>query len=264
MNDSSADHEASNRTSDTAASGLNLRPAADLSPSDARLQERISRFCQPIPRSVRLIAISKTLPASTIRLAYAAGLRDFGESRIQEAAVKQAELADLPDLTWHLIGRLQSNKAQKALELFDWIHSVDSLALAQRLDRLAAAAPDRASPQICLQVKLREDPSKTGWSRSLLLQEFAALQQLRHLRLRGLMVIPPYGSPETAQIFQEAKVLLTQLQAAYPEPRSPDHPEAPFDQLSMGMSDDYGLAIQAGATMIRPGRALFGDRPAAL
>jgi PLP dependent protein len=263
MNDCSADHE----SRDAAASEPLLRPDADRpapdasidAATDARLQDRIAHFCQPLPRSVRLIAISKTLPASTIRVAYAAGLRNFGESRIQEAAAKQAELADLPDLTWHLIGRLQSNKAQKALELFDWIQSVDSLALAQRLDRLAAEAPDRPCPQICLQVKLREDPSKTGWSRALLLQEFAALQQLRHLHLRGLMVIPPYGSPETVQIFQEAKALLTQLQAACAA-----RPASPFDQLSMGMSDDYGLAIQAGATMIRPGRALFGDRPAAL
>jgi PLP dependent protein len=228
-------------------------PDARWAPTDqqADLQDRIAQFCQQIPRSVRLIAISKTLPASTIRVAYAAGLRDFGESKVQEAAAKQAELADLPDLTWHLIGRLQSNKAQKALELFDWIHSVDSLALAQRLDRLAEGRP---APQICLQVKLRDDPSKTGWSQSGLLTDFPALCELPHLRLRGLMVIPPYGSAETPQIFQEAKALLDQLQAS-------GHPPD-FDQLSMGMSDDYALAIQTGATMIRPGRALFGDRSA--
>jgi PLP dependent protein len=223
---------------------------------DPALQTRIIDFCQQIPRSVRLIAVSKTLPASTIRVAYAAGLRDFGESKVQEAAAKQAELADLPDITWHLIGRLQSNKAQKALELFDWIQSVDSLALAQRLDRLAAdraVQGDASPPQICLQVKLRDDPGKTGWSRSDLLHDFPALQQLGHLRLRGLMVIPPYGSAETPQIFQEAKALLAQLQA--------DDSGAEFDQLSMGMSDDYALAIQSGATMIRPGRALFGERP---
>jgi PLP dependent protein len=214
------------------------------------LQAHIADFWAQIPRSVRLIAISKTLPASTIRVAYAAGLRDFGESKVQEAAAKQAELADLPDLTWHLIGRLQSNKAQKALERFGWIHSVDSLALAQRLDRLAQGRP---APQICLQVKLRDDPTKTGWSRSDLLKDFPTLQQLGHLRLRGLMVIPPYGSAETPQIFQEAKSLLEKLQA--------DCLCAEFDQLSMGMSDDYALAIQAGATMIRPGRALFGERP---
>lgn len=218
--------------------------------TDPMLQARIADFWAQIPRSVRLIAISKTLPASTIRVAYAAGLRDFGESKVQEAAAKQAELADLPDLTWHLIGRLQSNKAQKALDLFGWIHSVDSLALAQRLDRLAQGRP---APQICLQVKLRDDPTKTGWSRSDLLQDFPTLQQLGHLRLRGLMVIPPYGSAETPQIFQEAQSLLEELQANWPS--------AEFDQLSMGMSDDYALAIQSGATMIRPGRALFGERP---
>src|SRR4028118_2258788 len=114
------------------------------------IAERIANIRQQLPAGVRLIAVTKQVPVDAMREAYAAGIRDFGESRIQEAELKQSQLQDLPDITWHLIGHLQSNKARKALEQFHWIHSCDSLNLAQRLNRLAAELSLR--PKVCLQV----------------------------------------------------------------------------------------------------------------
>jgi PLP dependent protein len=217
--------------------------------------QRIQTFRHDIPEGVRIIAVTKTMPADAIRAAYAAGIRDVGESRVQEAIAKQAELTDLTDLTWHFIGHLQSNKALKALETFSWIQSVDSLKLAQRLDRLVQENPQVAPIHICLQVRLRTDPTKSGWEKQELLAALPELDRLTHIYICGLMVIPPFGLPEseTAAIFQEAQNLATQI-------RSQSWHHLKITQLSMGMSDDYPLAIQAGATMIRPGRSLFGDR----
>lgn len=115
------------------------------------INERITQIRASLPPSVRLIAVTKQMPTEVIRAAYAAGIRDFGENRIQEAASKKAQLHDLPDITWHFIGHLQANKAKKALEQFQWIHSVDNLKLAQRLDQLAQQLG--VNPQVCLQVK---------------------------------------------------------------------------------------------------------------
>jgi PLP dependent protein len=216
------------------------------------LVQTITEFRQTIPASVRIIAVTKTQPIAAIVDAYAAGIRDIGESRIPEALEKQAELADrLPDLTWHLIGRLQTNKARKALELFEWIHSIDSLKLAQTLDRIASEN-GRPTPQICLQVKLQADPQKTGWTIEELMADLPALDQLTHIQIRGLMVIPPRESDVVA-LFAAAKALQTTLQ-------SQSWQRIQLDQLSMGMSNDYQCAIAAGATMIRPGSILFGDR----
>jgi PLP dependent protein len=217
--------------------------------------QRIQTFRQDIPAEVRIIAVTKTMPADAIRAAYAAGIRDVGESRVQEAIAKQAELTDLTDLTWHLIGHLQSNKALKALETFNWIQSVDNLKLAQRLDRLVQENPHLGPIHVCLQVRLRPDPTKSGWEQQELLASLPELDRLTHIHICGLMVIPPFGLPEseTAAIFQEAQNLATQI-------RAQSWQNLQISQLSMGMSDDYPLAIQAGATMIRPGRSLFGDR----
>lgn len=215
--------------------------------------QRLLQMREAIPDTVRLIAVTKQVSVEAMRAAYAAGLRDFGESRIQEAAGKQAALQDLTGVTWHLIGHLQHNKAQKALEQFQWIHSVDSLKLAQRLDRLAAGLPQ--PPQICLQVKLLPDPNKFGWTVPELLAELPQLDQLTHLQVRGLMAIAPLGltPDETLHLFMQVKELADSIgQKSWQRIR--------MDQLSMGMSDDYPLAIQAGATMIRLGRILFGDR----
>lgn len=217
----------------------------------ATLQDHISEFCNKIPANVRIIAVTKTVSVEAMRAAYAAGIRDFGENRIQEAEAKRAELRDLTDVTWHFIGHLQSNKAQRAIELFDWIQSVDSLKLAQRLDRLAGER--NRKPQICLQVKLRTDPNKAGFSVTELWEAVPQLEALKNLQIRGLMVIPPIDleSAETSELFQQAKELGEKIRS---------QTALSIDQLSMGMSDDYAIAIQAGATMIRPGRVLFGAR----
>jgi PLP dependent protein len=217
------------------------------------LQERIQKFRQTIPDTVRVIAVTKQVSVEAMRAAYAAGLRDFGENRVQEAETKQEQLKDLKDVTWHLIGHLQSNKAQRAIELFQWIQSVDSLKLAQRLDRLAQDHPTK--PQICLQVKLLPDPNKAGWTAPELFADLPHLNDCKNLDIQGLMTIPPAGlaPDEIGDVFkQTGKLAETIAQQSLPNIR--------MHQRSMGMSDDYLLAIQAGATMIRPGRILFGDR----
>jgi PLP dependent protein len=215
--------------------------------------ERIALLRQTIPPQVRIIAVTKTVPTPLMREAYEAGLRDFGESRVQEALQKQEELADLQDIVWHFIGHLQRNKAKQALQQFQWLHSVDNLALAQRLNFLAAEL--NKFPQICLQVKLRDDPSKFGWSSEALFQDLDALQQCHHLDIKGLMTILPFGlAPADAlTVFQETAVIAQAIR---------QHPTTylPLSELSMGMSGDYPLAIQAGATLIRLGQILFGDR----
>jgi PLP dependent protein len=214
---------------------------------------RISSITSQLPPSVRLIAVSKTVPAEIIRVAYAAGIRDFGENRIQETAAKQVELADLPDITWHLIGNIQSNKAKKALQLFPWIHSVDSLAIAQRLDTLAAEL--KVKPQICLQVKILPDPTKFGWSPTQLLADLPALKNLNNLQFQGLMTIPPVGLDDSQiiDVFNNTSILAQQLKLR-------NFANMPMTELSMGMSGDYHLAIDAGATMVRLGTILFGTR----
>lgn len=223
-------------------------------PSCDRISQRIADLRQTLSTSVKLIAVTKQVSPTAMREAYAAGVRDFGESRIQEAEAKQAELADLKDVTWHLIGHLQANKAQKALQLFQWIHSVDSLKLAQRLDRLAASLPEK--PNVCLQVKLLPDPTKHGWSAADLITDLPELNQLQSLQIRGLMTIAPLGlrDDELLNLFEQTAQLATTIQNQH-------WPQVQMQELSMGMSGDYKLAVQAGATMIRVGRSLFGDRP---
>lgn len=217
------------------------------------IAQRIALIRQQLPASVRLIAVTKQVPVAAMREAYNAGIRDFGESRIQEATSKQQQLQDLPDITWHLIGSLQSNKAKKALELFEWIHSVDSLKLAQRLDRLAQELS--CQPQVCLQVKLLSDPNKSGWTVSELFADLPSLNQCRHLQIRGLMSIPPLEltDAEILNFFEQTHQLADKI-------RQQNFSHIQMDVLSMGMSEDYNLAVQAGATMVRLGRILFGDR----
>lgn len=224
----------------------------DLSQSSCR--DRIAEIRQTLPDSVRLIAVTKQVSVATMRDAYAAGVRDFGESKVQEAEAKQLELKDLPDITWHLIGHLQSNKARKALELFQWIHSVDSLALAQRLHQLAGSLAHK--PQIFLQVKMELDDHKFGWNSSQLLADLPVLNTCTHLQIQGLMTILPRNltSKESLNIFQNVGTLALSI-------AQQNLPYIKMVHLSMGMSEDYRLAIQAGATMIRLGRILFGDRP---
>jgi hypothetical protein len=217
------------------------------------IADRIAQIRQTLPPNVRLIAVSKQVSIAAMQAAYDAGIRDFGESRVQEAEAKQAQLPDWSDVTWHLIGHLQANKANKAVRLFHWIHSVDNLKLAQRLDQLAAQL-DHA-PQICLQVKIVPDPNKFGWTIAELLADLPALSECQHLKICGLMTIPPLGlrESEVISLFQQTRELAETISRQ-------QLPGLDIQELSMGMSEDYALAVQSGATMIRLGRILFGDR----
>ncbi|PYC26107.1 YggS family pyridoxal phosphate-dependent enzyme [Pseudomonas mosselii] len=198
------------------------------------------------PASIQLLAVSKTKPASAIREAYAAGLRDMGENYLQEALTKQQALSDLP-LIWHFIGPIQSNKTKAIAEHFDWVHSVDRLKIAQRLSeqRPAGLAP----LNICLQVNVSGEDSKSGCMPDELPALAQAVNALPGLRLRGLMAIP---EPTEDRAEQEAAfAILRQLQKQL---------GLGLDTLSMGMSHDLEAAIAQGATWVRIGTALFGAR----
>ena len=219
----------------------------------ANIASKIKQIKQQIPSNVKLIAITKQVNIKRMQLAYQAGVRDFGENRLQEALLKQKQLEDLVDINWHFIGHIQKNKAKKVIENFDWIHSVDSLALAKRLNRLSQEL--NKTPNVLLQVKILPDPNKYGWSVTELWQVLDELNSYRHLNIQGLMTILPYGlsEPETSSAFQETKKLATAI-------RQKNYSNLNLEQLSMGMSNDYQLAIKAGSTMIRPGRIIFGER----
>ncbi len=198
------------------------------------------------PASVQLLAVSKTKPASAIREAHAAGLADFGENYLQEALTKQQELSDLP-LIWHFIGPIQSNKTKAIAEHFDWVHSVDRLKIAQRLSE---QRPDNLAPlNICLQVNVSGEASKSGCSPADLPALAQAVASLPNLRLRGLMAIPEPTDQRAEQeaAFATLRQLQTQLGLG-------------LDTLSMGMSHDLEAAIAQGATWVRIGTALFGAR----
>lgn len=217
------------------------------------LLERISQAEQSAGRaagSVQLLAVSKTQPSEAIRAAFAAGQRAFGENYVQEALAKIAELADLP-LEWHFIGPLQSNKTREVAEAFAWVHSVDREKIVRRL---AEQRPAHLAPlNICLQVNIDDEASKSGCSLQELPELVVAVLEQPRLRLRGLMCIPKPGN--TAAFGQLAETR-QQLLATIPALES-----AGFDTLSMGMSDDLETAIAAGSTRVRIGTALFGARP---
>jgi PLP dependent protein len=215
------------------------------------IAQRIHQIRQEIPSHVRLIAVTKQVSAEVMREAYEAGIRDFGENRLQEALPKQEQLQDLSDICWHFIGHVQANKAKKVLENFQWIHSVDDLKIAQRLDRLAADLS--YSPQVCLQVKMLPDPDKYGWEVAQVLSALPELEKCQSLKIQGLMTILPLGLTQTEMLtaFEETYKLAQTI-------KQDSH--LLMKELSMGMSDDYLLAIKAGATMIRLGRTIFGER----
>jgi pyridoxal phosphate enzyme (YggS family) len=215
----------------------------------AKVVARIREAAQAVardPDEVRLLAVSKTQPADAIRRASDAGLRDFGENYLQEALEKQADLSDL-SLTWHFIGPIQSNKTKAIAEHFDWVHSVDRLKVAQRL---SDQRPDSLPPlNICLQVNVSGEASKSGCEPQEVLKLAHAIAALPRLRLRGLMAIP---EPTTDPIEQRAAFArLRKLQGEL---------DLPLDTLSMGMSQDLEAAIAEGATWVRVGTALFGAR----
>lgn len=216
------------------------------------IAQKIALIKQQIPSEVELIAITKQVSLEAMRSAYRAGIRNFGENRLQEALTKQRELEDLVDVNWHFIGHIQKNKAKRILETFTWIHSVDSLSLAQRINNLAAEL--NCFPKVFLQVKVLPDPNKYGWEVKNLLQDLESLNQLQNLNIQGLMTILPWGlsSTEILAAFEQVAELSTII-------RQKNYPNLPMQELSMGMSGDYQLAIQAGATKIRLGRTIFAD-----
>jgi PLP dependent protein len=217
------------------------------------ISQNIKRIRQEIPATTRLIAVSKQASPKDIRIAYATGVRDFAENRLQDALVKQEQLQDLADICWHFIGHVQSKKAKKIITHFSWIHSVDSLELARRLDSLSAELG--LSPSICLQVKALKDPNKYGWQVAELLTDLPALDRCQHLQIRGLMTILPLGlsTEETLAAFHSVQLLATQIQQQ-------SWSNLKIVELSMGMSEDYDLAVRAGATMIRLGRIVFASK----
>ena len=219
--------------------------ADNISHVGSRIQTATQAAHRP-ENSVQLLAVSKTKPAEALREAYAAGLRDFGENYLQEALSKQLELADLP-LIWHFIGPIQSNKTRAIAEHFDWVHSVDRLKIAQRLSE---QRPAELPPlNICIQVNVSGEASKSGCTPEDLPALAAAISALPRLKLRGLMAIP---EPTDDRAEQDAAFAAVQkLRASL---------DLPLDTLSMGMSHDLESAIAQGATWVRIGTALFGAR----
>jgi PLP dependent protein len=219
------------------------------------IQNRIADAARRARRpavEVTIVAVTKTHPAEIIRAAYDAGLRQFGENRVQEFETKLPHLSDLPDTTWHLIGHLQSNKAARAARLFHRIDSVDSVSLAQKLD--SAATEENKTLGVLIEVHLSAEASKSGVSESDLPALAESIIGLRHLQLQGLMTIPPFfDQPEDARpFFRKLRLLRDDLEKRLGR-------ELPV--LSMGMSLDFEIAVEEGATEIRPGTALFGERP---
>lgn len=228
--------------------------AASIAAAHAAIRERIDRACGRVHRrasEVSLVAVSKTVPPERLRAAVSTGITTFGENRVQEATAKVDMVAGA---TWHLIGPLQSNKARRAVETFATIQTVDSQALAIRLDRLAGEVHPGARLPVFLQVNVDDDPAKAGFEPAVLRSALPALLDLPNLRLDGLMTVGRLvDEPEAARpTFAALRRLSDDLRRDEP---------ALGAELSMGMSDDFEIAVEEGATIIRVGRALFGARP---
>ena len=217
-----------------------------------RIRQRMERAAERAgrtPADAGLVAVSKTFPAEAVAAAFDAGQLDFGESRQQEAVGK---IAALPrELRWHFIGKLQRNKVRKILEHFRWIHSVDSLRLAESIERVAGEMG--AKPEILLEVNLAGEASKGGLSPEEIRDVTKAVGTFSNISLRGLMAIPPaVDDPERSRpFFRQLRELRDRLQ---------DDLGVALPQLSMGMSHDFEIAIEEGATMVRVGSAIFGER----
>lgn len=220
-----------------------------------RIRERIAAACVRAGRKLKevtLVAVSKTVPPELIRQAYEAGLRDFGENRVQEAAAKRPALSDLM-VEWHLIGHLQSNKAKLAREFFHWVHSIDSLKLAQKLDQAAVRTGERL--QVLIQVNLGGEATKSGVEENEVVPLVENVQRLETLEISGLMTIPPFcENPEDGRpYFRRLRELARRIADARLSHGSMEH-------LSMGMTHDFEVAIEEGATMVRVGTGIFGAR----
>ena len=232
-------------------------PVEELRAARSAVLERIAAACRRVgrdPSGVELVAVSKTVAADRLRAAVEAGLTTLAENRVQEG---EAKVPLVPGATWHLVGPLQSNKAKRALETFDQIQTVDSVALAERLDRLArevrSAGPARRYP-VLVQVNVDDDPSKAGFAPDALDRALEEIGDLDALEVRGLMTIGRLvDSAEAARpTFAGLRAISERLRANHPG-LGPD--------LSMGMTEDFEVAVEEGATIVRVGRALFGERP---
>jgi pyridoxal phosphate enzyme (YggS family) len=219
------------------------------------IRERIdaaARSAGRDPASVRLLAISKTFPASAVREAWAAGHRDFGENRVQEALRKMAEVPEVP-IRWHLVGHLQTNKARRAAEVFAAIQSVDTAELLEKLDRAALEAG--TAPEILLQVDLARETTKFGAPPDEARRLLDVAARCEAIRTVGLMTLPPL--PDTPE---DARPWFRQLRELRDRWIADGVPAPMLRELSMGMSGDFEVAIQEGATMVRVGTAIFGSR----
>jgi len=224
----------------------------------AQVRERIQTAAMRAGRDagdIALMAVSKTFSPDSIREAYRAGIRHFGENRVQEFASKIEDLRDLGEARWHMIGHLQSNKAAKALELFHAVDSVDSLRLAEKLNEAAIKANSRLAVLIEINVGGEEAKSGVAPGSPELTHLLSAAQQLDHLQVRGLMTVPPFFDDRetTRPYFRKLRELRDQIAAR-------NLPGIEMATLSMGMSHDIEVAIEEGSTCVRVGTAIFGER----
>jgi len=223
------------------------------------IQENLVEVCERIvsaakkagrdPQSVKLIAVSKTFPAEAVQSGYDAGQRLFGENKVQDLALKNAALPK--DIEWHMIGHLQSNKAKSAVENADYIHAVDSVKLLQKIDRLAGELG--RSPKVFLEINVSGEESKFGVDAELIKELAQAAVKCENITVAGLMTMAPFGVPESELrfVFSSLRKLRDNLQTEF---------GLNLPELSMGMSGDFEIAIEEGATMVRVGTSIFGRR----
>ena len=218
----------------------------DIEANVREVHRRIARACERSRRSpdeITLVVVTKEVGISAIRAAFDCGIRDFGENRVQDAEDKIGQLSGLkPEVTWHMVGHLQSNKAKTALDLFDIIHSIDSIRLAEILSRRA----EKAFP-VLLQVNVSGEATKGGFAVNEVGAAVEEIRRLPNLKVKGLMTIAPFVADveEVRPVFRNLRELRDSLR---------------LEHLSMGMTDDFEVAVEEGATMLRIGRAIFGDR----
>ncbi len=218
----------------------------DIEANIREVQGRIAQACERsrrTPGGITLVAVTKGVEASAIRTAFNCGIRNFGENRVQEAEDKIAQLSDLkPDVTWHMVGHLQSNKAKTAVELFDIMHSVDSVRLAEILSRRV----EKTLP-VLLEVNVSGEVTKGGFSVGEIAVAVEEIRRLPDLKVMGLMTVAPFAAEpeEVRPVFRKLRELRDSLK---------------LEHLSMGMTDDFEVAVEEGATMLRIGRAIFGER----
>jgi len=237
---------------DVAAPGFLTSPSPALVQALAAVRKRIDDACRRAgrdPESARLVAVSKTFPAQRVQELLACGHRCFGENRVQEALAKIETVG--PGPVWHLIGKLQRNKARHAVGVFDLIHGVDEIKLATELDRRAAASG--RSQAILVQLNLSGETTKSGVAEDVLWPLFDAIAGLKNLDLRGLMTIPP-----PVERAEDARRWFSRLRELRDEASRRTGLGLP--ELSMGMTDDFEVAVEEGATLVRVGRAIFGER----